>query len=130
MRWHAKLTGPAVFLLLGVVAPLFLPGAAMAQVADEQSTRIGGVEVVVWTPTTSTRAALPVVVFSHALYMCPTQSRYRMRALAEEGYLVGISDREAIVRYVIAFLDHHVRQAPAARALQSALPGVSGYWHD
>ncbi len=278
-----------MILLWGLIAPLFVLDAMGARAADEESTRIGGVEVVVWRPSASAQEALPVVMFSHALYMCPTQSRYLTSALADEGYLViapqhadsscsmsvspslsrisgkpsllwtdddyrdraedirtvvaglrhdrryrdiadpgrlalmghslggytvlglggawpswrlpgvraivaltpyalpfqhsdglarlsvptmyqvgafdpvftlplmlfgyaqtpspkylveiswanhmawtdlGISDRDAIVSYVVAFLDHHVRQAPAALALQSAQPGVSGYWHD
>ena len=43
---------------------------------------------------------------------------------------LGISSRDAIVDYVIAFLDHYVKGAPEARALQVALPGVSNFWRE
>jgi predicted dienelactone hydrolase len=56
--------------------------------ADEVAARIGGVEVVLWTPSQGLLQDLPVLVFSHALYMCPTQSRYLTAALADAGYLV------------------------------------------
>ena len=289
IQLYAKPINRVVVLLWGVVASLFVLGATPVLAAVEEATRIGGVEVVVWAPTAAVRDSRPVLVFSHALYMCPTQSRYLMRALADEGYLViaprhadsscslsvspslsrisgkpsllwtdddyrdraddirtvvnalhhdrryrdvadlgrlalighslggytvlglggawptwrlpgvraivaltpyalpfqqsdglarlsvptmyqvgrfdpvftvplmlfgyaqtpspkylveiswanhmawtdlGVSDRAAIVSYVLAFLDHHLRQAPAALALQFALPGVSSYWHD
>jgi len=67
---------------------LLLLAAVPAHSAEEESTQLGGVSVVVWTPASVERSALPVVVFSHALYMCATQSRYLMRALADSGYLV------------------------------------------
>lgn len=289
LRLHAKPIDRIVVLLWGIAVSTLALGATPVLAAVEEGTRIGGIEVAVWTPTAATDGAFPVLIFSHALYMCPTQSRYLMRALADDGYLViaprhadsscslsvspslsrisgkpsllwtdddyrdraedirtvakalrsdpryretadlrrlalmghslggytvlglggawpswqlpgvraivaltpyalpfqqsdglarlsvptmyqvgsfdpvftvplmlfgyartpspkylveiswanhmawtdlGISDRAAIVSYVIAFLDHHVRQAPAALALQSALPGVSGYWRD
>ena len=41
-----------------------------------------------WTPSAGEQRNLPVLVFSHALYMCPTQSRYLTGALADAGYLV------------------------------------------
>jgi predicted dienelactone hydrolase len=65
-----------------------------ASAADENVTRIGGVDVVVWTPSAGPRDNLPVLLFSHALYMCPTQSRYLTSALADDGYLV-IAPRHA-----------------------------------
>lgn len=68
------------------LAVVLLPGAACA--AREETARIGGVDVVVWTPSPPPRERLAVIVFSHALYMCPTQSRYLTRAIADAGYLV------------------------------------------
>ncbi len=62
--------------------------AAPAWAADEEATQIGGIDVVVWTPSSGDRENLAVLVFSHALYMCPTQSRYLTSALADAGYLV------------------------------------------
>lgn len=75
-----------------VLAVLLLSPLAFA--ADEHTARIGGVDVVVWTPSRPTDQRLAVIVFSHALYMCPTQSRYLTRALADAGYLV-IAPRHA-----------------------------------
>jgi len=62
--------------------------ATPARAADEEVTQIGGVDVVVWTPSSGDHAKLAVVLFSHALYMCPTQSRYLTGVLADAGYLV------------------------------------------
>ncbi len=63
-------------------------GTAPAWAADELATQIGGIDVVVWTPSAGGRENLAVLMFSHALYMCPTQSRYLTAALADAGYLV------------------------------------------
>jgi predicted dienelactone hydrolase len=38
---------------------------------------------------------------------------------------LGISDRDVIVGYAIAFLDHYVKGAPESVALHDALPGVA-----
>ena len=59
-----------------------------ASAADEEAARIGGIDVVVWTPSNRPHEHLAVLMFSHALYMCPTQSRYLTAALADAGYLV------------------------------------------
>jgi predicted dienelactone hydrolase len=71
-----------------------LPGAAPVWAAEEVTTRIGGIDVVVWTPSAVEDKPLAVVLFSHALLMCPTQSRYLTSALADAGYLV-IAPRHA-----------------------------------
>jgi predicted dienelactone hydrolase len=68
------------------LALAFVPASASA--AREETGRIGGVDVVVWTPSALPDDRLAVIVFSHALYMCPTQSRYLTRAIADAGYLV------------------------------------------
>jgi predicted dienelactone hydrolase len=78
--------------------PWVIAGAALlsapATAANEEATRIGGVDVVVWSSPATSFDPQPVVVFSHAMHMCPTQSRYLMRALADAGYLV-IAPRHA-----------------------------------
>jgi predicted dienelactone hydrolase len=71
-----------------------LLAVAPARAAEEQATRIGGVDVVVWAPSGGEPGKLAVVLFSHALYLCPTQSRYLTRVLADAGYLV-IAPRHA-----------------------------------
>ena len=43
---------------------------------------------------------------------------------------LGISDRDAIAGYAIAFLDHYVKDAPEAPALHAALPGGSSLRRD
>jgi predicted dienelactone hydrolase len=75
-------------LLRAAIGALFLLATMPGQAASEEATRIGGIDVVVWTPSTGEQLNLPVLVFSHALYLCPTQSRYLTRALADAGYLV------------------------------------------
>lgn len=79
---------PALARLLcaACLAIPLLPATASA--AREESARIGGVDVVVWMPSTQAADRLAVIMFSHALYMCPTQSRYLTRAIADAGYLV------------------------------------------
>ena len=72
--------------LLGVI--LAFLAAAPVLAAEEEATSIGGVDAVVWTTSRATSGEQPVVVFSHAMHMCPTQSRYLMRALADAGYVV------------------------------------------
>jgi predicted dienelactone hydrolase len=69
----------AVLLSLACVAP--------AHAAVEEAIDVGGLRAVVWfDPAGEERR--PVVVFSHGMYMCPTQSRYLMHALADAGYFV------------------------------------------
>jgi predicted dienelactone hydrolase len=65
-----------------------LLASTCAFAAHEEAARIGGVDVVVWTPSEADSGRLAVIVFSHALYMCPTQSRYLTRAIADAGYIV------------------------------------------
>jgi predicted dienelactone hydrolase len=67
---------------------------AAAHAADEQSVRIGDIDAVMWTPPDAAPSRWPVVVFSHGMYMCPTQSRQLTAALADAGYLV-IAPRHA-----------------------------------
>ena len=81
-------------VLRTLLVGMLVLAAAPACAADEEATRIGGVDVVVWTPSTGDREQLPLVMFSHALYMCPGQSSYLTRALADAGYLV-IAPRHA-----------------------------------
>jgi len=88
MQAHVQASNRLPSLLCAAIGVLLLVAAKPARAADEEATRIGGVEVVVWTPSAGEHRHLPVLMFSHALYMCPTQSRYLTRALADAGYLV------------------------------------------
>ncbi|HVF64493.1 MAG TPA: hypothetical protein VNE58_10910, partial [Casimicrobiaceae bacterium] len=82
-------------LRTGVAAAVFAACAAVApaNAATEEKLTIGGVDAVVWSAQESD-VRRPVVVFSHAMHMCPTQSRYLTQALARAGYLV-IAPRHA-----------------------------------
>jgi predicted dienelactone hydrolase len=62
--------------------------AAPADAAHEQEFRFGDIDAVVWTPDAKADKPLPVVVFSHGLYTCATQSRFLTEALADAGYFV------------------------------------------
>ena len=68
-----------------------LPFAALLSaplaLAAETAVTLGGVEAVVWTPEGPVAGA-PVVVFSHGIALCATQSRYLTEAAARAGYLV------------------------------------------
>src|SRR5438309_4752637 len=55
--------------------------------AQEDTVALGGRQVVVWHPANRT-GRHPVVVFSHGLGGCPTQSRFLTAGLAAHGYLV------------------------------------------
>jgi len=78
----------AAWLALAFAAALAFatPGSAHERVREE-SVDLGGFAAVLWFDPVRT-GPQPVVVFSHGMYMCPTQSRYLMRALAEDGYFV------------------------------------------
>jgi dienelactone hydrolase len=74
---------------LRIIAALVLLAPALSCVAaTEQDVQVGGVDSVVWMPEKAIGRPLPVVVFSHGLYTCATQSRYITRAIADAGYLV------------------------------------------
>ena len=66
----------------------FVLATAPVLAANEESVRIGGVDAVVWSTSQPSLDPQPLVVFSHAMHMCPTQSRYLMYALADAGYIV------------------------------------------
>lgn len=65
---------------------LAIPIAADAQTEDTLS--LGGRRVVVWEPAGRAPVRRPVVIFSHGLGGCPTQSRFMTKGLAARGYLV------------------------------------------
>jgi predicted dienelactone hydrolase len=67
-------------------AALAIPTLAGAQVEDTVS--LGGRTSVVWRPIQRGAAKHPVVIFSHGLGGCPTQSRFLTEGLAARGYLV------------------------------------------
>jgi len=73
----------------GSIAVLALTALAVCPTATaaETAVKLGGVEAVVWTPDTPIAKA-PVVVFSHGISLCATQSRYLTQAAARAGYLV------------------------------------------
>jgi predicted dienelactone hydrolase len=56
--------------------------------AQEDTIALGGRQVVVWKPVQRAGARAPVVVFSHGLGGCPTQSRFMTAGLAARGYWV------------------------------------------
>lgn len=60
--------------------------AAAPLKAQEDTVALGGRRAVVWRPAGA--GAHPVVIFSHGLGGCPTQSRFMTRGLADHGYLV------------------------------------------
>ena len=76
----------ASVVLAAIAALCLFSGAARA--AKEETVVVGGVDAVTWASPQPFAQPQPVVVFSHAMHMCPTQSRYLMRALADAGYLV------------------------------------------
>lgn len=74
--------------IAAVAALVALAAAAPAPAAEVRAT-LGGVDVVAWTPEDGDATARwPVVVFSHALGLCPAQARFLTTAFAAAGYLV------------------------------------------
>jgi predicted dienelactone hydrolase len=74
----------AALLTVGVLSA----GIATAASAQEDTVMLGGRRVVVWHPRTTARGPQPVIIFSHGLGGCPTQSRFMTEGLAERGYWV------------------------------------------
>jgi predicted dienelactone hydrolase len=56
--------------------------------AAEQSVRLAGVNVTVWSRDAEAEVKQPVIVFSHGFHGCATQSRFLMEAFSAAGYLV------------------------------------------
>ena len=83
---------------------LGLAALTPALAADEEAVQIGGIDAVVWSASQQTFEPQPLVMFSHAMHMCPTQSRYLMRALADAGYTV-IAPRHADSNCRLSFPD-------------------------
>jgi predicted dienelactone hydrolase len=60
-----------------------------------ETQKIAGLSVAVWRPREKTPA--PLIVFSHGLNGCNTQSRFLMEALADDGYLlVSANHKDAV----------------------------------
>jgi len=70
-----------------VIILVWLCGMPVAQ-ASEESVRLGGMDVTVWSQGTNDGGRQPVIIFSHGFHGCATQSRFLMEALASEGYVV------------------------------------------
>jgi pimeloyl-ACP methyl ester carboxylesterase len=56
--------------------------------AAQNSVKLGGLDVTVWSQEPAAGAPQPVVVFSHGFHGCATQSKFLLEALAAAGYLV------------------------------------------
>jgi predicted dienelactone hydrolase len=54
----------------------------------ETPLEIAGLRTVTWESTAPSQGARPLIVFSHGLHGCATQSRFLMKALAGAGYFV------------------------------------------
>ena len=71
--------------MLTIVA--LLCGLATAQAA-EQSVKLAGMDVSVWSQQVDTGIKQPVIIFSHGFHGCATQSRFLMEAFASAGYII------------------------------------------
>src|SRR5436853_1758628 len=81
---HASLRANRVVGLLA----LALLTVAIPVPAQEQTTTLGGRQVVLWQPHGAPNERHPIIVFSHGFGGCATQSRFLTEALAERGYWV------------------------------------------
>ena len=57
-------------------------------VESEYQLRIAGMSVTMWSRNPDSPLTHPVIIFSHGLHGCATQSRFLMEAFASAGYLV------------------------------------------
>jgi predicted dienelactone hydrolase len=64
------------------------------QTAPSETTRLAGLNVAIWTPPASGEAKRPLLVFSHGLNGCSTQSTFLTAVLAGAGYVVAAPDHE------------------------------------
>lgn len=70
-------------------------GATRADSAPDLLLEVAGLDVAVWQPTDGP-SPYPLVLFSHGIGGCKTQSTYLMRALAEHGMLVAAPDHKDV----------------------------------
>jgi len=73
-------------ILISTIVTLLVSLAVTAH-ATEQTMRIGGLSVTVWSQE-SVAGPRPTLIFSHGFHGCATQSRFLMEGLAAAGYLV------------------------------------------
>jgi len=73
------------FCVLIIMTVLMCFGTARSA---EQSIKIGGLDVVVWSQEAGHDVKQPVILFSHGFHGCATQSRFLMEAFASAGYIV------------------------------------------
>ncbi|MDB4874920.1 MAG: hypothetical protein JWM41_1366 [Gemmatimonadetes bacterium] len=81
-RYLTKLVLPAALAVATTVT------AASDVPAQEDTVTLGGREVVVWRPRNVSPGPQPIVIFSHGLGGCPTQSRFMTEGLSARGYWV------------------------------------------
>lgn len=72
--------------LIWTLALCLCAGAAAA--ASGQMVQLAGASVAVWEPESPSEQRLPVILFSHGVLSCATQSRFLTASLADAGYLV------------------------------------------
>src|SRR5437868_5359285 len=70
---------------------------AISKIAPDRQTTLAGVDVAVWKPQASCRR--PLVIFSHGYHGSNLQSKFLMRALADDGYLVVAPNHKDSMRY-------------------------------
>jgi len=61
---------------------------AVSAAGSEYQVKIGGLSVTMWARNPDSPLTHPVIIFSHGLHGCATQSRFLMEAFASAGYLV------------------------------------------
>ena len=71
---------------LSFTTAVVLAGSVVA--SSEYPLRIAGLSVTMWSRNPESPLAHPVIIFSHGLRGCATQSRFLMEAFAASGYLV------------------------------------------
>lgn len=104
-------------IVAAAAVAVFATFAPPCDAAQERSVTIDEVDTIVWTPDRDSGMPLPVVVFSHGLYTCATQSRYLTRAIADAGYLViapNHSDASCVLRVDWGWFSRMAAKPPQA----------------
>jgi predicted dienelactone hydrolase len=107
-----------LFVWMAVFSAI-LPMADLARASTTLELVIAGLDVEVWPPNGGPKP-YPLVLFSHGLGGCKTQSTYLMRALAQHGMVVVAPDRRDKG-------DHCPARRPTLAEIQKDLLGPHEY---
>jgi len=86
--FNINLTAIKAFLGFYLLIILVLLAGLITAQAAEQSVKLAGMDVTVWSQEVDKGIKQPVIIFSHGFHGCATQSRFLMEAFASAGYII------------------------------------------